>query len=86
MVGKGTSKGTTGDAITTSAAETKLRIGVEQSVLGILNFRAGYVTGGKGQVTLGAGLGALVARLDVGVGIGLDGKSGSAGLSGSVSF
>jgi len=84
-VGKGTSKGDS-DSIETSGAETRLRIGAEQSVFGVLNFRAGYVTGGKGQVTLGLGLGALIARLDVGVGIGLDAKSGSAGLSGSVSF
>jgi hypothetical protein len=86
MVGKGTTKGKTGDALDTSEAETRLRVGLEQSMLGIVNLRAGYVTGGKGTVTLGAGLGALVARLDAGVGIGLDGKSGSAGLSGSVSF
>ena len=85
MAGKGTTKAL-GNTVDTTEAETKLRVGLEQSMLGIVNLRAGYVTGGKGTVTLGLGLGAIVARLDAGVGIGLDGKSGSAGLSGSVSF
>lgn len=85
MVGKGTTK-VGGESIDTSDAETIIRIGAEQSVLGILNLRAGYATVGDGMVTLGLGLGAIVARLDAGIGIGLDGKSGSAGVSGSVSF
>jgi len=89
MAGKGQSKPKDGDAIETSKAQTIVRLGLEQGLLGVLSLRAGYASGGSdsdGQITVGLGLGALIARLDLAVGYGLDQKSGSFGASGSVSF
>jgi hypothetical protein len=70
-------------------SETRIHIGAEQSMLGILSLRAGYQTKSGGlppMVTFGAGVGVLVARLDVGGALASGGKGGMASVSGLVSF
>lgn len=72
----------------TNPTETRLRLGLEQS-LGLLAFRLGYVTAAgpeTGMVTFGLGVGALVASLDLGAGVGAGGKGGMISASAKVSF
>lgn len=69
--------------------ENKFHLGVEQSFAGVFAIRAGYVTGAgptPAQVTFGLGIGAVVAHLDVGAGMALDGKGGSAAISANVNI
>jgi hypothetical protein len=69
--------------------ETRLHLGAEQSIGGIIAFRAGYVTGAgpaPAQVTFGLGLGAVIAHVDLGAGMALNGKGGSASISANVNI
>ena len=73
----------------TTDSETRFHVGAEQSMLGVLSLRAGYLTKSGGLpalVTFGAGVGVLVARLDVGGGLASGGKGGEVSVSGLVSF
>jgi hypothetical protein len=84
----GTAAGVEAEMNTTDS-ETRMHIGAEQSMFGILSLRAGYQTKSGGMppmVTFGAGVGILVARLDVGGGLAPGGKGGMASVSGLVSF
>lgn len=70
----------------------RVRIGGEQSLLGILAARVGYVTKAEpydAQVTAGVGIGALIAGLDIAAGFPMGGggaKGGSVALSAYLSF
>ncbi len=84
----GTSVGVQGDYDTTHS-EFTAHLGVEQSIAGILAFRAGYRTGAgpaPAQVTFGLGVGAIIAHLDLGGGLALNGKGGSAAISANLNI
>lgn len=84
----GTSVGASVEADTTNK-ETRMHLGAEQSIVGILAFRAGYVTAAgaaPAQVTAGFGVGALIVHADLAAGYALDGKGGSAAASVNVNF
>jgi len=84
----GTSAGVSLESDTTNK-ENKLHLGLEQSFAGVFALRAGYLTGAgpaPAQVTFGLGLGAIVAHLDVGAGLALNGKGGSAAISANVNI
>ena len=75
--------------VDTTNSDTRLRAGLEQKILGIIMPRIGIATGAAGadpMITLGLGVGALLARVDLAAGIGLDGKGGALGASGCVAF
>lgn len=84
----GTSVGASVDMDTTNK-ETRFHLGAEQSIVGILAFRAGYVTAAgaaPAQVTAGFGVGAVIVHADLAAGYALDGKGGSASASVNVNF
>ncbi|MEK7764975.1 MAG: hypothetical protein AAB368_01945 [bacterium] len=87
----GTSLGVEYDGDLTSK-RNRVRVGAEQSIFGLLTARAGYVTAAgplDSQVTVGVGVGAIVAGVDLAVGFPLgggDAKGGSAALSAYLSF
>ncbi len=90
----GTTAASAADLQTDPAEATRFRVGVEQPILGIISFRGGYSTAAGASpalVTFGLGLGTpasrpVTIRVDVGAGIALDGKGGTAGVSAYAAF
>lgn len=72
------------DDLTKEPTNTRLHLGAEQKILGVLGFRLGYETKADPvpqQVTAGLTVGAILVHLDLGVGFDPSGKGGSVGLS-----
>ncbi len=92
--GVGTSAAIAADLSTGPAKASRFRVGLEQSILGVITFRGGYVTAGGANpalVTAGLGLGTpsilpVTVRVDAGIGFALDGKGGAVGVSAFASF
>lgn len=80
--------------VQSNPSATRVRVGAEQSIVGVIAFRGGYASAAGASpalVTLGLGLGTpsvlpLTFRVDVAGGIALDGKGGSAGISAYAAF